>query len=120
MEEVIHSGQSYCVPGRSIFDNIHLIRDLFNVSKIMGIDMGLISLDQEKAFDRVEHEYLWKTLHAFGFSSDFIRYIQVLYNDIESVLRVNGGLCAPFKVCRGVRQGCSLSGILYTLAIEPF
>ncbi len=64
-------------------------------------------------------KYLWKTLHAFGFSSDFIRYIQVLYNDIESVLRVNGGLCAPFKVCRGVRQGCSLSGILYTLAIEP-
>ncbi len=116
LEEVIHSGQSYCVPGRSIFYNIHLIRDLFDVSKITGIDMGLISLDQEKAFDRVEHEYLWKTLHAFGFSSDFIRYIQVLYNDIESVLRVNGGLCAPFKVCCGVRQGCSLSGILYTLA----
>ncbi|KAI2646955.1 putative 149 kDa protein [Labeo rohita] len=81
--------------------------------------MGLISLDQEKAFDRVEHYYLWKTLQAFGFSSDFIGYIKVLYNDIESVLRVNGGLCAPFKVCRGVRQGCSLSGILYTLAIEP-
>ncbi len=49
LEEVIHPGQSYCVPGRSIFDNIHLIRDLFDVSKIMGIDMGLISLDQEKA-----------------------------------------------------------------------
>lgn len=81
--------------------------------------MGLISLDQEKAFDRVEHDYLWKTLQAFGFSSDFIGYIKVLYNDIESLLKVNGGLCAPFKVCRGVRQGCSLSGILYTLAIEP-
>lgn len=119
LEEVIHSGQSYCVPGRSIFDNIYFIRDLFDVSKILGIDMGLISLDQEKAFDRVEHDYLWKTLQAFGFSSDFIGYIKVLYNDIESLLKVNGGLCAPFKVCRGVRQGCSLSGILYTLAIEP-
>ncbi len=42
LEEVIHSGQSYCVPGRSIFDNIHLIRDLFDVSKIMGIDMGWV------------------------------------------------------------------------------
>lgn len=40
----------------------------------MGIDMGLISLDQEKEFDRVEHDYLWKTLHAFGFSSDIIGY----------------------------------------------
>jgi len=119
LEEVIHSGQSYCVPGRSIFDNIHLMRDVFDVSKIVGVDMGLISLDQEKAFDRVEHDYLWKTLQAFGFSSDFIGYIKILYNDIESLLKVNGGLCAPFRVCRGVRQGCSLSGILYTLAIEP-
>lgn len=119
LEEVIHSGQSYCVPGRSIFDNIRFIRDLFDVSKILGVDMGLISLDQEKAFDRVEHDYLWKTLQAFGFSSDFIGYIKILYNDIESLLKVNGGLFAPFRVCRGVRQGCSLSGILYTLAIEP-
>ncbi len=42
-----------------------------------------------------------------------------IYKFYTMTLRVNGGLCAPFKVCRGVRQGCSLSGILYTLAIEP-
>jgi len=45
--------------------------------------------------------------------------IKVLYNDIESILKVNGGLCAPFKVERGVRQGCPLSGILCSIAIEP-
>ena len=45
--------------------------------------------------------------------------IQVLYQDIESVLKINGGLSAPFKVCRGVRQGCPLSGMLYSLSIEP-
>jgi hypothetical protein len=45
--------------------------------------------------------------------------IRVIYGDIESVLKVNGGLSAPFKVCRGTRQGCSLSGMLYVIAIEP-
>lgn len=69
LDEVIHPDQSYCVPGRSIFDNIHLIRDLFDVSNMFGLDIGLISLDQEKAFDHVEHNYLWKTLQAFGFNS---------------------------------------------------
>ena len=49
----------------------------------------------------------------------FIAQIQVLYSDIESVLKINGGLSAPFKVLRGVRQGCSLSSMLYSLAIEP-
>lgn len=46
--------------------------------------------------------------------------IKVLYSDVESILKVNGDLCAPFKVYRGIRQGCALSGMLYSLAIEPF
>ncbi|XP_023284603.1 receptor-type tyrosine-protein phosphatase F-like [Seriola lalandi dorsalis] len=120
MEHVIHVDQTYCVPGRLISDNITLIRDILNLSGSLGCELGLISLDQEKAFDRVEHQYLWRTLQAFGFSSGLIAKIQVLYNDIESVLKINGGLSAPFRVQRGVRQGCSLSGMLYALAIEPF
>ncbi len=45
--------------------------------------------------------------------------LKILYSDIESVIKINGGLCAPFKVSRGIRQGCSLSGMLYSIAIEP-
>ena len=57
---------------------------------------------------------------TFGFNSGLIDLkIHVLYSDIESVLKINGGLSAPFKVGRGVRQGCSLSGMLYSMAIEP-
>ncbi|KAJ3606502.1 hypothetical protein NHX12_026023, partial [Muraenolepis orangiensis] len=91
VEQVIHRDQTYCVPGRSM----------------------------EKAFDRVEHSFLWKVMEKFGFSAGFIAKIKVLYNKIESVLKFNGGLCAPFRVCRGVRQGCALSGMLYALSLEP-
>ena len=49
----------------------------------------------------------------------FIAMIQVLCCNIESMLKINGGLSGPFEVQRGVRQGCSLSGMLYSLAIEP-
>ncbi len=45
--------------------------------------------------------------------------IKVMYCDVESMLKINGDLCSSFKVLRGVRQGCALSGMLYTLAIEP-
>ncbi|KAJ3596858.1 hypothetical protein NHX12_003258 [Muraenolepis orangiensis] len=105
VEQVIHRDQTYCVPGRSMVDNVHLIRDVLEVSSSLGINTGLISLDQEKAFDRVEHSFLWKVMEKFGFSAGFIAKIKVLYNKIESVLKFNGGLCAPFRVCRGVRQG---------------
>lgn len=119
MGQVIHPDQSYCVPNRSIFDNISFIRDIIQVSKLLDIKCGLLSLDQEKAFDRVEHSYLWNSLEAFGFHEKFLRMLKILYSDIESVIKIKGGLCAPFKVNRGIRQGCSLSGMLYSIAIEP-
>ncbi|KAI3368387.1 hypothetical protein L3Q82_008090 [Scortum barcoo] len=119
MEQVIHRDQTYCVPGRSMVDNVYLIRDVLEVSSSLGIDTGLISLDQEKAFDRVEHNFLWKVMESFGFNAGFIAKIKVLYSDIESVLKINGSLCAPFRVHRGVRQGCALSGMLYALSLEP-
>ena len=72
------------------------------VSGSLGFDAGLVSLDQEKAFDRVEHRYLWKVLQRFGLSSGRIAKIKVLYEDIESVLKMNGGLCKPFKVTRAI------------------
>ena len=119
LEQVIHPDQTYCVPGRLIHNNISFIRDIFDLGKFFNLEFGLVSIDQEKAFDRVEHNYLWSVLAAFGFSPHFIDLIRVLYCDIESMLKVNGDLCAPFKVHRGVRQGCALSGMLYALAIEP-
>ena len=54
-----------------------------------------------------------------GFSDIFIRWIKVLYNNIESVCQVNGHIGEPFKVLKGVRQGCPLSMLLNVLSQEP-
>ncbi|KAJ4919191.1 hypothetical protein JOQ06_000140 [Pogonophryne albipinna] len=77
MDQVVDRTQTYCVPGRSIVDNVSLIRDILQVSGFLGFDTGLVSLDQEKAFDRVEHRYLWKVLERFGLSPGFIAKIKL-------------------------------------------
>jgi len=92
--QVIHLDQSYCIPNRSIFDNISLSRDIIQVSKLFNINCGLLSLDQEKAFDRVEHAYLWDVLEAFGFNEKFSNMIKNLYGDIESVMWVLRVMCS--------------------------
>jgi len=56
------------------FDNISLVRVILEVSKLFNLDCSL----QEKAFDRVEHNYLWKTVAAFGFSQNYVDMAKML------------------------------------------
>ncbi|CAM2095978.1 unnamed protein product [Caretta caretta] len=92
------------------------------ISLRLGDDLSfaLLSLDQEKAFDRVDHGYLLGTLRAFGLGPQFVGFLQVLYASAECLVRLNWTLTEPVSFGRGVRQGCPLSGQLYALAIEPF
>ncbi|CAM2113946.1 unnamed protein product [Caretta caretta] len=85
-----------------------------------GLSFALLSLDQEKAFDRVDHEYLLSTLQVFGFGPQFVSFLRVLYASTECLVRLNWTLTEPVSFGRGVWQGCPLSGQLYALAIEPF
>ncbi len=119
LELIVHKDQSYCVPKRSIMDNLFLIRDVLDICKVFNMNVGLVSLDQEKAFDRVDHDYLFNVLKVFGVGDKFVKLIQLLYTDAACMVKVGGGLSRPFPILRGIRQGCPLSGQLYSLAIEP-
>ena len=120
LEGLVKMDQTHCILGRSIKDNLFLIRDMLDVSKVFGLDFGLRSIDQEKAFDRVDHGYLFRMLNAFGLGDGFISWVRLLYTRVACLAKVGGGLSRPVSVQRGIRQGCPLSGQLYTLAIEPF
>ena len=63
---------------------------------------------------------LFSTMRAMGFGDRFISYLQLLYSGAESLVKVCGSLTAPFPFEKGIRQGCPLSGLLYSIAIEPF
>ena len=117
---VIGEDQTYCIPGRSIYDNINLIRDAIFYANAEDIPLALINLDQKKAFDNVDHSYLFNVMKKMGFGDRFIFYIQTLYEGAESLIKVSGSLTSPFLFEKGIRQGCPLSGLLYTIAIEPF
>ncbi|CAM2113700.1 unnamed protein product [Caretta caretta] len=120
MADVIHPDQTYTVPGRSIFDNLFLVRDLLELERREDLSFALLSLDQEKAFDRVDHGYLLGTLQAFGFRPQFVSFLQVLYASAECLVRLNWTLTEPVSFGRGVWQGCPLSGQPYALVIKPF
>ena len=71
LPSIIHHSQT-AVYGRQIDYTVHLIRDIIELINKDDTEGALIFLDQEKAFDRVEHDFPDKTLSAFGFGDGFI------------------------------------------------
>ena len=79
----------------------------------------LIALDQEKAYDKITHDYLLRALETYNFLESFRKTIQFLYENAETSVMINGVLSKPFNVTRGVRQGDPLSCLLFNITIEP-
>ena len=117
---LIDPAQAGFVPGRHIYDQIWLSKLVINLAEATEHNGAIIALDQEKAYDKIEHEYLWRTLDKFGFPMQFINTVKALYSDAHTYVMVNGEKSpTPFKVIRGIRQGDPLSCLLFDLAIEP-
>uniref|UniRef100_A0A803JP76 Reverse transcriptase domain-containing protein n=1 Tax=Xenopus tropicalis TaxID=8364 RepID=A0A803JP76_XENTR len=117
---LLSSCQFCTVKGRSIFGAILTIREALESCKAHGWGKYLLSLDQTKAFDNVNHDYLWAVLSKYGIPGRFISWIKVLYEGAKSFPLINGWQGEDFEVGAGVRQGCPLSPLLYVFALDPF
>ena len=119
LASIIHETQSYAICKRKIYNNIHMIRDSIAYANLVNCPLAVLSLDQEKAFDRINHEYLFSALRGFGFSSYFISCIQIMYKNAQALVKINSKLLSPIKFGSGIKQGDPISAALYCLALEP-
>ncbi|TFY82529.1 hypothetical protein EWM64_g1481 [Hericium alpestre] len=115
---MVHPNQAGFIPGRSIFDQTRLAQAMINFAEAMDENGAIVALDQEKAYDKIDHEYLWKTLKKYNLPDEFIRTVKSLYETAYTKVAINGFFSCPYKVTRGVRQGDPLSCLLFDLATE--
>ena len=114
---VIHESQT-AVYGRTIANNVHLVRDIIELANRNDEEAALLFIDQEKAFDRVSHSFLFSALSRFGIGDVFTQWIRLIYANASTRVNVNGYLTEKILLKCGVRQGCPLSALLYVLVIE--
>ncbi|KAK7893157.1 hypothetical protein WMY93_022309 [Mugilogobius chulae] len=84
-----------------------------------GTPTAALSLDAEKAFDRVEWEYLFSVLEHLGFGEGFLKLLRLLYKNPMASVVTNGYMSPYFKLGRGCRQGDPASPAAFALALEP-
>ena len=116
---LIHGDQAGFMKNRSIYDQVKLAKLTIDLGRILGRNGMIVALDQEKAYDKILHPYLWRVLERFGLPNHFIRTVKHLYKGARTSVLVNGILSDPYIVLRGVRQGDALSCLLFNLGIEP-
>lgn len=115
LKNTISEEQNCGILNRTIFSNLFEIRELKNYTNNKKRKAFIISIDQEKAFDKVDRNPLFKTMEKLGFSKQFIQFIILLYNDKQALITNNEYVSKPFNIGRGVRQGCPLSLLLYII-----
>ncbi|KAM7402819.1 hypothetical protein PAMP_018030 [Pampus punctatissimus] len=119
LPSIIAPDQTGFMKNRYSFFNLRrLFNILYNPSTSDTPEI-VLSLDAEKAFDRVEWDYLFSTLTKFGFGQKFLSWVKILYSSPMAAVRTNSNISALFNLQRGTRQGCPLSPLLFALAIEP-
>ena len=117
---IIHSNHKCSVEGRSMHEGCHLIRNIIDyVNDRPNMGLAILNLDIKKAFDTISHDYIWKVLGAYEFGTQFQQWLKFWYKDIDAKVIVHGHFTQSFPIDRGVRQGCSLSPLLYVLCVEP-
>ena len=76
----------------------------------------MISLDQEKAFDRLN----WEFLQIMNFGEGFRKWVRLLYTEVHCIVANNCHSSKPITLTRGARQGCPLSRFVYSSRGYPY
>ena len=116
LPDLIHYNQNAYVKGRSIFDTVRTIDDVIEYTKRVNMTGVLITIDFEKAFDSLNHNYLLKVLQAYNFRPFFVQWIRTFYLNVSSCVMNNDFASNYFNLGRGVRWGPSFTTFVYFIS----
>ena len=118
IKTLIHEDQCGFVPGRYIGENIRTIWDIMEYLDGERVQGLLVALDIEKAFDKVDRNFMFKVLDRFGCHAEWVEWVKVLYTNPKATVLNHGYFTEEFDLESGVRQGCPLSPYLFILTME--
>jgi retron-type reverse transcriptase len=78
----------------------------------------IISIDAEKAFDKIQHHFMIKALRKLGIEGMYLNIIKAVYEKLTANIIFNGEKLKSLPLKSGMRQGCPLSPLLFNIVLE--
>ena len=91
---------------------------IHHIKKLKDKNHMIISIDAEKAFNKIQQPFMIKTLQKVGIEGNFFNIIKAIYNKPTANIVLNGEKLKPFPLRSGTRQGCPLSPLLFNIVLE--
>ena len=90
---------------------------IYHINKLKDKNHVIISIDPEKAFDKIQHPFMIKTLQK-GIEGTYLNIIKAIYDKPTANIILNGEKLKPFPLKSGTRQGYPLSPLLFNVVLE--
>ena len=91
---------------------------IYHINKLKDKNLMIISIDAEKAFDKIQLRFIIKTLQKAGIEGTYLNIIKAIYDKSTANMILNGETLKAFPLKSGTRQGCPLSPLLFNIVLE--
>ena len=119
IKKLTHHDQVGFIPTMQGFSNIRKsINVIHHINKLKDKNHMIISIDAEKAFDKIQHPFMIKTLQKMGIEGTYLNIVKAIYDKPTANNILNGEKLKAFPLRSGTRQGCPLSPLLFNIVLE--